>query len=112
MTLTMLVLPEPFGPRSPKISPLPISKLTPLSARSPPNDSSMSRHCRTASRVCAGEFMASHPEHALLRPVDRRVQRDAERHADRIAAIEGIENAIVTKFRCRIIGALLAKVFF
>src|SRR3954463_8945017 len=112
MTLTMLVLPEPFGPTSPKISPCPISKLTPLSARKPPNASSMSRHCRTESvRSCAAMVITSHPEHAVVRPGDRRVQRDTDGHADRIAGIDRIENAIVPHFRGGIIGALMATVF-
>src|SRR4051794_31959050 len=111
MTLTMLVLPDPFGPTSPNISPCPISKLTPLSARKPPNASSMSRHCRTASvRSCAAMVIASHPEHAVVRPVDRCIQRDADGHAERIAGIDGIENAIVPHFRGGIIGALMAAV--
>src|SRR4051794_13705764 len=112
MTLTMLVLPLPFGPTSPKISPCPISKPTPLSARNPPNASSMSRHCRTASlRGCAARLIASHPEHAVMRPVDRRIQRDADRNAKRIAGIDGIQNAIVPQFGGGIIGALVAAVF-
>src|SRR5437879_2106106 len=112
MTLTMLVLPEPFGPTSPNISPCPISKLTPLSARNPPNASAMSRHCRTASGSCAAMVIVSHPEHAVVRPVDRRIQRDADGHAERIAGIDGIENAIVPHFRGGIIRALMAAVFF
>src|SRR5260370_41626857 len=111
MTLTMLVLPEPFGPTSPNISPCPISKLTPLSARSPPNASSMSRHRRTASGSCAAMLIVSHPEHAVMRRRDRGIQRDADGHAERIAGIDGIENAIVPHFRGGIIGALMAAVF-
>src|SRR5882757_363759 len=111
MTLTMLVLPLPFGPTSPKISPWPISKLTPLSARNPPNASSMSRHCRTASCGYAARLIASHPKHAVMRLADRRIQRDADGHAERIAGIDGIENAIVPQFRGRIIGTLMAAVF-
>src|SRR5882757_73535 len=111
MTLTMLVLPEPFGPTSPKISLCPISKLTPLSARNPPNASSMSRHRRTASGSCEAMLIVSHPEHAVMRFADRRIQRDADGHAERIAGIDGIEDAIVPHFRGGIIGALMAAVF-
>src|SRR5947209_14357920 len=107
----MLVLPEPFGPTSPKISPLWISKLTPFNARSPPNASSMSRHCRTASRSGAAMLIVSHPEHTVMRRGDRRIQRDADRHAERITGIDGIEDAIVPHFRGGIIGALMAAVF-
>src|SRR5690349_6160857 len=109
MTFTMLVLPLPFGPTSPKISPGAMSKLTPLSARRPPNASSMSRHCRIAL-LCGLVFIASHPEHAIMRAVDRRVQRGADRDPERISGIDGIENAIVPHFRGRVVGALLAAI--
>src|SRR3954451_23638544 len=112
MTLTILVLPDPFGPTRPKISPCPISKLTPLSARKPPNASSISWHRRTASGSWAATLIASHPEHAVMRLTDRRIQRDADGHAERIAGIDRIENAIVPHFGGGIIGALMAAVFF
>src|SRR5262245_48322159 len=107
MTLTMLVLPLPFGPTSPKISPGAMSKLKPLSARRPPNDNSMSRHSSTA---LVGSVIASHPEHTVVRAVDRRVQRRRDRNAERVARVGRIENAIVPHFGGRVIGALLPAI--
>ena len=43
-TLNSVVLPAPFGPMMPRISPLPTEKLTWLTARNPPNDRDRSFH--------------------------------------------------------------------
>src|SRR5947209_17679587 len=51
MALTSVVLPLPFGPTSPKISPARTVSETPLSARSPPKLRTSERQSRTGASV-------------------------------------------------------------
>ena len=46
-----------------------------------------------------------------MRPVDRRIERHADRHCQRIAGIGRVQNAIVPQVRRGIIGAGLATIF-
>src|ERR1700692_4594381 len=113
----MLVLPLPLGPTSPKICPLPISRETFLSARKPPNASSISRQRsraspRSRSLASVTAPSRSDPEDAVMRPVDRRVERHTDRHRQRVTGIRRVQYAIVPQLRGGIIGAGLAAVFF
>src|SRR5690554_6124854 len=53
MALTMVVLPESFGPTRPKISPFSMSNVIFFSALRPPNDRSRSRHSKIIWRRLA-----------------------------------------------------------
>src|SRR5258708_331558 len=79
ITLNSVVLPAPFGPTRPTISPSPTASETPSSARTPPNRTPMSissstfcRHGRVALR--------EQPEEAARREQDHRRQQRAEDH--------------------------------
>src|SRR3546814_19921435 len=40
-----------------------------------------------------------HPEHAVTRFLDRRIERRRDRHAERVAGIDRIDDAVVPDFR-------------
>ena len=74
----MVLLPAPFGPISPRISPARISKLTSFTATRPPN--CLRAGC-TASSTCARRRPAARAAAARRRPGDRR--RGAAQRLDR-----------------------------
>src|SRR3546814_5894545 len=49
-----------------------------------------------------------HPEHAVTRFLDRRIERRRDRHAERVAGIDRIDDAVVPDFRRAPVLALLA----
>src|SRR6185437_6097857 len=71
ITLNRVVLPDPFGPSTPRISPSATSRLTPARAVTPP-------YCFLTSR--ASSRAGIRPPSVLLRPVGSRVP--AERAAE------------------------------
>ena len=66
MTLSIEVLPAPFGPMMARISPLRISKETSLTALTPPNDSDTSSTASSTSPVATSERGEGVPRHAAF----------------------------------------------
>ena len=79
-------MPAPLGPMSPRISPLLISKLTWLTATSPPN---CLRASRTASSGCAGGDLLARRQPRLAVDLARRARRQQPLH-QRPDAVAGV----------------------